>query len=95
MAARTSSGKLGIHLQVQARPRIKVVIQPGPEHITDAQKVRLRDRSMRWLSWRRPQAHPEAARHRVVGLTGKQKVTSYHLIPASAQAEAYLQTCSA
>ena len=37
-----------IHLQVQARPRIKVVIQPGPEHITDAQKVRLRDRSWHW-----------------------------------------------
>lgn len=84
-----------IHLQVQARPRIKVVIQPGPEHITDAQKVRLRDLvnevvELETAIKRTPKRHATVWS----ALTGKLKVTSYHLIPASAfaQAEAYLQT---
>lgn len=84
-----------IHLQVQARPRIKVVIQPGPEHITDAQKVRLRDLvnevvELETAIKRTPKRHATVWS----ALTGKLKVTSYHLIPAAAfvQAEAYLQT---
>ncbi len=84
-----------IQLQVQARPRIKVVIQPGPEHITDAQKVRLRDLvnqvvELETAIKRTPKRHATVWS----ALTGKLKVTSYHLISASAfaHAEAYLQT---
>lgn len=87
-----------IHLQMPAQPRIKVVVQPGPEHITDAQKVRLRDLVNEVIEL-------EAAikrtpkRHAIVwsALTRKLKVTSYHLIPATAfaRAEKYLMTWSA
>lgn len=84
-----------IHLQVQARPRIKVVIQPGPEHVTEAQKVRLRDLvnevvELETTIKRMPKRHATVWS----ALTGKLKVTSYHLIPAAAfnQAETYLQT---
>lgn len=84
-----------IHLQVSARPKIKVVIQPGPEHITDAQKVRLRELvnevvELETAIKRTPKRHATVWS----ALTGKLKVTSYHLIPAGAfeKAEAYLQT---
>ena len=84
-----------IHLQMPARPRIKVVIQPGPEHVSEAQKVRLKvlvgdaielEKAIK----RAPKRHATVWS----ALTGKFKVTSYHLIPAAAfaQAEAYLQT---
>lgn len=84
-----------IHLKMPARPRITVVIQPGPEHITDAQKVRLRHLvnevvELETAIKRTPKRHATVWS----ALTGKLKVTSYHLIPAHAfaQAEAYLQT---
>ena len=82
-------------MQMPARPRIKVVIQPGPEHVSEAQKVRLKvlvgdaielEKAIK----RAPKRHATVWS----ALTGKFKVTSYHLIPAAAfaQAEAYLQT---
>ncbi|WP_153114606.1 hypothetical protein [Rhodocyclus tenuis] len=84
-----------IHLQVAARPRLKVVIQPGPEHISPAQKVRLKDLvnevvALETAIKRVPKRHATVWS----ALTAKLKVTSYHLIPAEnfAQAEAYLQT---
>lgn len=84
-----------IHLQMPARPRIKVVIQPGPEHISEAQKVRLRELvndvvELETAIKRTPKRHATVWS----ALTGKLKVTSYHLIPATAfsQAEGYLQS---
>lgn len=84
-----------IHLQMSARPRIKVVIQPGPEHLSEAQKVRLKELvgdvvELEKTIKRAPKRHATVWS----ALTGKFKVTSYHLIPATAfaQAEAYLQT---
>lgn len=84
-----------IHLHMPARPRIKVVIQPGPEHISEAQKVRLRELvndvvELETAIKRTPKRHATVWS----ALTGKLKVTSYHLIPATAfsQAEGYLQS---
>lgn len=84
-----------IHLQMAARPKVRVVIQPGPDHISEAQKVRLRELvnevvELETAVKRAPKRHAAVWS----ALTGKLKVTSYHLIPASAfeRAEAYLQT---
>ena len=84
-----------IHLQMPARPKIKIVIQPGPEHISDPQKVRLRELvnevvELETAIKRAPKRHATVWS----ALTGKLKVTSYHLIPATAftQAEKYLMT---
>lgn len=89
------NGATVVNLVAPARPKIKVVIQPGPEHINDAQKVRLRTLvnevvELETAIKRTPKRHATVWS----ALTGKLKVTSYHLIPASAftQAEAYLQT---
>lgn len=84
-----------VHLQVSARPRIKVVIQPGPEHISDGQKVRLRDLVNEIVELERaikraPKGHGAVW----AALQGKLRVTSYHLIPAAVydRAERYLMS---
>jgi hypothetical protein len=84
-----------IQIQSQARPRIKVIIQPGPEHLPDAQKARLRELvnevvDLETAIKRKPKRHATIWS----ALTGKLKVTSYHLIPADSfgLAEAYLKT---
>lgn len=84
-----------VNLVAPSHPKVKVVIQPGPEHINDAQKVRLRELvnevvELETAIKRTPKRHATVWS----ALTGKLKVTSYHLIPVSAfeQAEAYLQT---
>lgn len=84
-----------IIFQMAARPKIKVVIQPGPEHIRDEQKARLRELvnevvQLETAIKRIPK------RHNVVwgALTASLKCTSYHLIPSSKYpaAEKFLMT---
>lgn len=89
------NGAAVVNLVTSARPKIKVVIQPGPEHITDAQKVRLRTLvnevvELETAIKRAPKRHATVWS----ALTMKLKVSSYHLIPATAfeRAESYLMT---
>lgn len=84
-----------IILQMAARPKIKVVIQPGPEHITDEQKARLRE-LVNEVVQLETSIKRIPKRHNVVwgALTASLKCTSYHLIPSSKYlaAEKFLMT---
>lgn len=86
---------LHIHARPEARPRIKVVIQPGPEHISDTKKARLRE-LVNEVVLLESAIKRTPKRHVTVwsALTSKLKVTSYHLIPSDSfeRAEAYLMT---
>ncbi len=84
-----------IHFQVAARPKIKVVLQGGPEHIDDAQKARLRELvnevvELETVIKRKPKRHATVW----AALTAKAKCTSYHRILATdfERAEKYLMT---
>ncbi|MBS1186695.1 MAG: transcriptional regulator [Burkholderiaceae bacterium] len=84
-----------IHLQMAASPVIKVVIQPGAQHISEAHKFELRE-LVNEIIRLEATIKKSPKRHAAVwsALTAKLKVTSYHLIPADAfeRAKAYLQT---
>ena len=77
-----ANSQLHIHLPPLApRPRIKVVIQPGPECISDAQKAKLKELvseivRLEALVRRKPRSFSSVW----LGVNAKAKVTSYHLI---------------
>jgi hypothetical protein len=82
-----------VNLVAPSRPRVKVVIQGGPEHINDAQKARLRDLvndivALEVAVKRAPKRHGTVW----AALTAKFRCTSYHRILATdyEPAEAYL-----
>jgi hypothetical protein len=87
-----------VHIYPTRPPRPRIVIQPGPDCIDDAQKLRLRELVAEVVRLE-TMLRSTPKRHAAVwgALTAKARVTSYHLIPAAlfARAEAYLLTWGA
>lgn len=84
-----------VNLVAPSRPKVKVIIQGGPEHIDDAQKARLRDLvndivALEAAVKRTPKRHGTVW----AALTAKFKCTSYHRILATdfERAQTYLLT---
>jgi hypothetical protein len=84
-----------VNLVAPSRPKVKVVIQGGPEHIDDAQKARLRELvneivALETAVKRSPKRHGTVW----AALTAKFKCTSYHRILAAdfERAQTYLMT---
>lgn len=82
-----------MHFEAPARPRIKVVVQPGPEHISDQQRATLKalvdDIVKAEIIKRTPKTHATVWS----ALNKKLRAPSYHLIRAVdyARAETYLR----
>jgi len=79
--------------QAPAAPRIKVVVQPGPQHISETQRARLKglvDDIVKAEALRR---HPKTHAAVWKALNAKVKTPSYHLIRAEdyARAETFLR----
>ena len=84
-----------VNLVTPRRPKVKVVIQGGPEHIDDAQKARLRELvneivALETAVKRIPKRHGTVW----AALTAKFKCTTYHRILADdfERAQSYLMT---
>jgi hypothetical protein len=91
----TINGPATIQCSTRARPRVRVVLQAGAEHIDEAQKARLRglvnEIVQAELAVRRsPKSHAVIWE----ALKAKQRVASYHMIPRERfpEAEGYLMT---
>ncbi|HJU70361.1 MAG TPA: hypothetical protein VJ603_00790 [Paucimonas sp.] len=84
-----------IFFQIPVRPKVRVVIQGGPEHLDDAQKARLRE-LVNEIVTLETAIKRSPKRHGVVwgALTAKFKCTSYHRILGAdfERAQAYLRT---
>lgn len=89
------NGPATLHYTMPARPRVRVVLQPGPEHIDDAQKARLRG-LVNEIVQAELAVRKAPKSHAVIweALKAKLRVTSYHFIPRErfADSEAYLMT---
>ena len=84
-----------VNLVAPSRPKVKVVIQGGPEHIDDVQKARLRELvneivALETVVKRTPKRHGTVW----AALTAKFRCTTYHRILATDfdRAQAYLMT---
>lgn len=92
------NGDLTYIIESPARPRVRVTIQPGPEHVGDAQKARLRELVGEVVRLENAVRRVPKQFGQVWGaLTAKLRCTSYHLIPAARYQDAvgFLQTWAA
>lgn len=79
--------------QAPARPKVKVIVQPGPEHVSDSQKATLKDLVNDIVKAEAVRRKPKTHASVWAALNAKFRTTSYHLIRAEdyARAETWLR----